>query len=132
MDRAKYERYLAAFNGHDYETLIEFYADDVELVISEERGLVFHGRDAIVGLYRPFHQAVYERVDLVGFADGDDFIAVEIATEFRPLPGTSQSVIDLPQGKVLKLETFAFYDLDADDRFTRIRAQTYSRRYEDA
>ena len=40
-------------------------------------------------------------------------------------------VIDLPQGKLLKVTTFAFYDLGPDDRFTRIRAASYCRRYED-
>ena len=132
MDRARYERYLAAFNGKDYATLGDFYADDVEFVLSEERGLKFHGREAILNLYRPFHQAVEERVEIVRFADGGDFLAVEVNAEFRPIPGRSQSVIDLPHGKVLKVTTFAFYDLGPDDRFTRIRAASYSRRYEDA
>ena len=132
MDRARYERYLAAFNGKDYATLGEFYADDIEFVLSEERGLKFHGREAILNLYRPFHHAVEERVEIVRFADGGDFLAVEVNAEFRPIPGRSQSVIDLPHGKVLKVTTFAFYDLGPDDRFTRIRAASYSRRYEDA
>jgi hypothetical protein len=132
MDRARYERYLAAFNGKDYATLGEFYADDVKFVLSEERDLKFHGREAILNLYRPFHQAVEERVEIVRFADGGDFLAVEVNAEFRPIPGRSQSVIELPQGKVLKVTTFAFYDLGPDDRFTRIRAASYSRRYENA
>jgi hypothetical protein len=131
MDRARYEQYLAAFNGKDYQRLGEFYADDVEFVLSQERGLVFHGREAILGLYRPFHRAVDEHVEIVRFADGGDFLAVEVAAEFRPIPGQSQSVIDLPHGKVLKVTTFAFYDLSPDDRFTRIRASSSSRRYED-
>ena len=132
MDRARYERYLAAFNGKDYATLGDFYADDVEFVLSEDRNLKFHGREAILNLYRPFHQAVEERVEIVRFADGGDFLAVEVNAEFRPIPGRLQSVIDLPHGKVLEVTTFAFYDLGPDDRFTRIRAASYSRRYEDA
>ena len=131
MDRARYERYLAAFNGKDYATLGTFYADDVEFVLSEERGLKFHGREAILNLYRPFHQAVDEHVEIVRFADGGDFLAVEVDAEFRSIPGKSQSVIDLPPGKVLEVTTFAFYDVGPDDRFTRIRAGSYSRRYED-
>ena len=131
MDRARYERYLAAFNGKDYDALGEFYADDVEFILSEERGLKFHGREAILNLYRPFHQAVDEHVEIVRFADGGDFLAVEVNAEFRPIPGRSQQVIDLPHGKVLKVTTFAIYDLGPDDRFTRIRACSYSRHYED-
>jgi len=132
VDRARYEQYLAAFNGKDYDRLGQFYADDVEFILSRERGLVFHGREAILNLYRPFHQAVDERVEIVKFADGGDFLAVEVDAEFRPIPGRKQSVIDLPRGNVLKVTTFAFYDLGPDDRFTRIRAASYSRRYEDA
>lgn len=132
MDRRRYEQYLAAFNGKDYDTLGQFYADDVEFILSEDRGLFFRGREAILNLYRPFHQAVDEHVEIVKFADGGDFLAVEVDAEFRPIPGQSQQVIDLPQGKVLKVTTFAFYDLGPDDRFTRIRAASYSRRYEDA
>jgi hypothetical protein len=132
VNRSRYEQYLAAFNGKDYETLGRFYAEDVEFILSQERGLVFHGRDAILDLYRPFHQAVDEHVEVVKFANGGDFLAVEVDAEFRPIPGTTQSVIDLPQGKVLKVTTFAIYDLDPEDRFTRIRAASYSRRYENA
>jgi hypothetical protein len=132
MDRAAYEDYVAAFNGRDYERLGSYYADDVEFILSEERGLRFRGRQAILDLYRPFHRAVDERVDIVRFAAGDGFVAAEVNAEFRPIPGTTQSVIDLPHGKVLKVTTFAFYDLGPDDRFTRIRAASYSRRYEDA
>ena len=131
MDRARYEEYVAAFNGKDYQRLGEFYADDVEFFLSEERGLVFHGRKSILDLYRPFHRAVDEHVEIVRFADSGDFLAVEVAAEFRPIPGKTQQVIDLPQGKVLKVTTFAFYDLGPDDRFTRIRAASYNRRYED-
>jgi hypothetical protein len=132
MDRAAYEDYVAAFNAREYDRLAAYYAEDVEFILSEERGLVFHGRQAILDLYKPFHQAVRERVDIVKFADGGDFIAAEVAAEFRPIPGTTQNVIELPQGKVLKVTTFAIYDLGADNRFTRIRACSYSRRYEDA
>jgi hypothetical protein len=132
VDRARYEDYVAAFNGRDYDRLGAFYADDVEFILSEERGLVFHGRQAILDLYRPFHHAVDEHVEIVRFAAGADFIAAEVNATFRPVPGESQQVIDLPQGKVLKVTTFAFYELGADDRFTRIRACSYSRRYEDA
>jgi hypothetical protein len=131
MDRARYEQYLAAFNGKDYATLGQFYADDVEFILSRERGLVYHGREAILNLYRPFHQAVNEQVEIVRFADGGDFLAVEVDAEFRPIPGRSQSVIDLPPDKTLKVTTFAYYDLGPDDRFTRIRACSYSRHYED-
>ena len=132
MDRAAYEDYVAAFNGKDYERLASYYAEDVEFILSEERGLIFRGRQAILDLYKPFHRAVNERVDIVKFAGGRDFIAAEVNAEFRPVPDTSQSVIDLPHGKILKVTTFAFYDLRPDDRFTRIRAASYSRRYENA
>lgn len=131
MDRARYEAYVAAFNGRDYEALGAFYADDVEFILSRERGLVFHGREAILNLYRPFHQAVDEHVAIVRFAEGDGFIAAEVDAEFRPIPGRDQQVIELPQGQVLKVTTFAFYDLGPDDRFTRIRACSYSRDYKD-
>jgi len=132
VDRTAYADYVAAFNGRDYERLGSYYADDVEFILSEERGLVFRGRQAILDLYRPFHRAVDELVEMVRFADGGNFIAAEVNATFRPIPAQSQSVIDLPHGKVLKVTTFAFYDLGPDDRFTRIRASSYSRRYEDA
>ncbi len=132
MDRAAYEDYVAAFNGRDYERLGSYYADDVEFILNPQAGLVFHGRQAILDLYIPFHQAVEERVDIVKFAAGTDFIAAEVNATFKPRPGKDQSVIDLPHGKVLKVTTFAIYDLDEHDRFSRIRACSYSRHYEDA
>jgi hypothetical protein len=132
LNRAAYEDYVAAFNGRDYERLASYYAEDVEFILSEERGLRFKGRQAILDLYKPFHRAVEERVDIVRFAAGEGFVAAEVNAEFRPIPGTTQNVIELPPGKVLKVTTFAFYDLGPDDRFTRIRAASYSRRYENA
>ena len=93
MDRAAYEDYVAAFNGRDYDRLGSYYADDVEFILSRERGLVFHGRQAILELYRPFHRAVDEHVEIVRFADGGDFIAAEVDATFRPIAGQSQSVI---------------------------------------
>ena len=132
MDRAAYEDYVAAFNSRDYERLGSYYADDVEFILSLERGLVFHGRQAILDLYTPFHKAVDEHVAIVKFADGGDFIAAEVNATFRPIAGQDQSVIDLPHGKILKVTTFALNDLDPSDRFTRIRACSYSRHYEDA
>jgi hypothetical protein len=131
VERAAYEDYVAAFNGKDYARMAGYYADDVEFILSAERGLVFHGRQAILDLYQPFHRAVDERVDIVRFAAGRDFVAAEVDAEFRPIPGQTHNVIDLPHGKVLKVTTFAFYDLGPDERFTRIRAASYSRRYED-
>ena len=132
MNRAQYEDYVAAFNGKDYERLGAYYTDDVEFILSRERGLVFHGRQAILDLYRPFHEAVDEHVQIINFADGGNCVFAEVDATFRPIPGHSQSVIDLPHGKVFKVTTFAIYDLGAGDRFTRIRACSYSRHYEDA
>ena len=78
MDRAAYEDYVAAFNRKDYARMASYYAEDVEFILSQERGLVFHGREAILALYKPFHEAVDERVDVVRFAAGDGFIAAEV------------------------------------------------------
>jgi hypothetical protein len=132
MDRATYEDYVDAFNSRDYRRLGSYYADDVEFILSADRGLVFHGREAILDLYQPFHRAVDEHVEIVNFADGGNCAFAEVNASFRPIAGQEQSVIDLPHGKVLKVITFAIYDVGRDGRFTRIRAASYSRRYEDA
>lgn len=132
MDRDSYEDYVDAFNSRDYDRLGSYYSDDVEFFLSPERGLIYHGRQAILDLYKPFHKAVDEHVEIVKFADGGDFIAAEVNATFRPIAGQNQSVIELPPGKVLKVTTFAIYDLDEHQRFTRIRACSYSRHYEDA
>jgi hypothetical protein len=132
MDHARYETYLNAFNGRDYTTLGDFYAEDVEFILSLDRGLIYRGRQAIIDLYTHFHQAVEERCEIASFALAGNKLAVEVPTIFRPIPGKRQDVIDLPEGKVLKVITFAWYDIGPDDRFTRIRGASYSRRYEDA
>ena len=131
MERAAYEDYVDAFNTKDYDRMASYYAEDVEFILSPERGLVFHGKDAILGMYKPFHQAVQERVDIVNFADGGNCVFAEVEATFRPIPGQQQSVIDLPHGKVLHVTTFAIYDLGPDGKFTRIRACSYSREYRD-
>ena len=132
MERSEYEDYVDAFNSKDYERMVGYYADDVDFILNPAAGLVFKGKDAILGLYRPFHQAVEERVDIVNFADGGNCIFAEVDATFKPIPGKEQSVIDLPHGKGLPVTTFAIYDLDADGKFNRIRACSYSRHYADA
>jgi hypothetical protein len=124
MDEEGFRGYIAEFNAANFDALARYYADDV--VFCFNGGLTLRGREAIIGFYRPFRQAVDESVDIQFLVMSDKGVAVEMATEFRArqdYPAFTRG--PLKAGDVLRITSFVHYDIGPDGRFTSIRVGRY-------
>lgn len=61
MNESAYQDYLDAFNSHNFEKLLPFYAEDVEFKLPNAP--VVRGRDGIAAFYKQFEGKFNERVD---------------------------------------------------------------------
>ena len=74
MTRDDYERYAAAFNARDYDTVFDFYAERPKMAFF---GVEITSRDQLKEFYGFLHQYVKETVTIERFAGSDELAAVE-------------------------------------------------------
>ena len=114
MTRADYERYVAAFNARDYDTLFSFFAEDVVL----DAGGVMRGKQVIRDFYRFFHEHVRETVTLLHFYPDDQAAMADVMIRFEGLKDLTQDMLDargighmtpVPKGGSVDIEFFIQY-----------------------
>ncbi len=88
MNRADYDRYLAAFNAKDYDGVADFYAQPMKM---DFFGVSIRNREDLKRFYGFLHSYVNESVTVQNFAASDTLTAVDA---------------------IVRIE--AFRDLDAD------------------
>lgn len=124
-DEERLSRYMEAFNRGDYDSLCDFYCDDIQLVIGNGTELV--GKQAIVDFYRGVRSSTRRTITILqSFTSGNtlaaelesEFLAIEDAPDFTSGP--------MARGDRLYINSFALYDL-RDGRFARIRAAVFRR-----
>lgn len=124
---ARFHAYIDAFNRSDYDALVGYYADDIELVIGN--GITLKGAQAIVDFYRPVKAATTRTIRILqAFHDGP-VLAAELESTFLALT----DVPDFPSGPMRTgdrryVNSLVLYDM-AGDRYTRIRAAVLKRAY---
>lgn len=127
---ARFHRYIAAFNAHDYAALVEHYDPDVLLVIGN--GTELKGRQAIADFYSVVNKQTTRTILIRdSFSDGvtlaaeleSEFLAIEDAPDFTSGP--------MARGDRLHINSFALYDL-RDGRYARIRAAVFRREWKRA
>jgi len=74
MTREDYQRYAAAFNARDYDTVFDFYAENPKMAFF---GIEITTRDQLKEFYGFLHQYVKETVTIERFAGSDELAAVE-------------------------------------------------------
>jgi hypothetical protein len=74
MTREDYERYAAAFNARDYDTVFDFYAEKPKMAFF---GIEITTRAQLKEFYGFLHQYVKETVTVERFAGSDELAAVE-------------------------------------------------------
>jgi len=74
LDKAAYDRYLAAFNARDYDAVLDFYADRFELSFL---GYVFRTREDVRNFYAFLHAHVAEHIILTAFVSDERMVALE-------------------------------------------------------
>lgn len=127
MNLQQYQRYVAAFNSRDYDTLHGFFADDVVL---ETLGYEIRGKAGIRRFYDFFHDHVRETVVLRHFVEGQRIDFADVVIRFEGLKDLSPQrlaaegfakMTPVPQGGVAEVAFFIAYDSGADGRIQRIR-----------
>ena len=69
MTREDYERYAAAFNARDYDTVFDFYAENPRMAFF---GIEITTREQLRAFYTFLHRFVRETIAIERFASSDE------------------------------------------------------------
>jgi ketosteroid isomerase-like protein len=115
LDRAGYERYLAAFNARDYDGVADFYVDPPRM---EFFGIVITSREDLKAFYGWLHSCVKESVSIHNFAASDTATAVDAVVRIEGLRDLTREELDakgatgffpIRAGQVQEIRQFIFY-----------------------
>jgi len=112
--------YIGAFNRGELDTFTRFYADDVVLDLGGRRQLV--GRQAIRDFYSGVFEKIRETLTVEQLVMDEKGLACIIATEFHALEDWLDFIAGpIRKGESIFIESFIFYTIGDDGKFTRIR-----------
>lgn len=115
MDRASFDKYLEKFHARDYEAILAYYADDLEVAFA---GYVFRTKDEVRAFYAFFHSYVTETINYDAHASSGDFMAIEARVRlecFRELTQDAlnaqglERIVSLPAGAAITIPQFIHY-----------------------
>lgn len=117
MTREDYERYAAAFNARDYDTVFDFYAEKPRMAFF---GIEITTRDQLKDFYGFLHQYVKETVTIERFAGSDELAAVEGIVRVEGIQDLTPEILaerGMPQffpimtGEVQEMRQYIHYHL---------------------
>ena len=91
MNRADYDRYLAAFNAKDYDGVCDFYAQPMALAFF---GVSLRSRDDMKRFYSFLHTYVLESVRVLNFASSDTLTAVDAIVRVEGIRDLDRATLD--------------------------------------
>src|SRR3569833_1799393 len=91
MTREDYERYVAAFNARDYDTVFDFYAEHPRITFFENK---ITTREQLKAFYSFLHTYVRETVTIERFAGSDELAAVEAIVRIEGTRDLTREVLD--------------------------------------
>jgi hypothetical protein len=115
LDRARYDRYLAAFNAKNYDGVADFYVDPPRM---EFFGIVISSRQELKDFYAWLHSAVKESVTLRNFAASETCTACDAIVRIEALRDLPREELDakgatgffpITKGEVQEIRQFIFY-----------------------
>lgn len=115
MNRADYDRYLAAFNAKDYDAVADFYAEPIQM---DFFGVALRSRDDLKRFYSFLHSYVKESVRVLNFAASDTLTAVDAIVRIEAYRDLTADVLEangcggffpVMAGEVQELRQFIFY-----------------------
>ncbi len=118
MTRQDYQRYLAAFNARDYDTVFDFYAENPRLAFF---GIEIRTREELRAFYTFLHTYVRETALLERFASGDDLAAAEAIVRVEGIADLTREALDaqglqqffpIAQGEVQEMRQYIHYHLE--------------------
>ena len=115
LDRAGYDRYLAAFNARDYDGVADFYVDPPRM---EFFGIVITSRQELKDFYAWLHDNVEETVRILNFAAGETCTAIDAIVRIAAKKDLTREALDargatgffpIKAGVVQEIRQFIFY-----------------------
>ena len=115
LDRAGYDRYLAAFNARDYDGVADFYVDPPRM---EFFGIVITSRQELKDFYAWLHDNVEETVRILNFAAGETCTAIDAIVRIVAKKDLTREALDargatgffpIKAGVVQEIRQFIFY-----------------------
>ncbi len=117
MDRRDYDAYLERFNARDYEGVLAFYGDDIEISFA---GYSFRTKAQVRDFYAFFHQYVREEIEITRFVSDEATIAMEATVRLTGLKPLTREVlaehglerlVGPPPGETIEIPQFIHYHL---------------------
>ena len=115
LDRAAYDRYLAAFNARDYDGVADFYVDPPRM---EFFGIVITSRQELKDFYAWLHDNVEENVRILNFAASETCTAIDAIVRIAAKKDLTREALDakgatgffpIEAGVVQEIRQFIFY-----------------------
>jgi hypothetical protein len=117
MTREDYERYAAAFNARDYDTVFDFYAERPKMAFF---GIEITTREQLKEFYGFLHSYVKETVTIERFAGSDELAAVEGIVRVEGIADLTREMLDarnmgglfpIVKGEVQEMRQYIHYHL---------------------
>lgn len=117
MNRADYDRYLAAFNAKDYDAVCDFYAEPMAM---DFFGVSLRSRADMKRFYGFLHAHVHESVRVLNFAASETLTAVDAIVRVEGISDLDRATLDahgapglfpIKAGEVQEMRQFIFYTL---------------------
>ena len=117
MTREDYERYAAAFNARDYDTVFDFYAERPKMAFF---GIEITTREQLKDFYGFLHRFVKETVTVERFAGSDELAAVEGVVRVEGIADLTPEVLaergmdqffPIAKGEVQEMRQYIHYHL---------------------
>lgn len=117
MNRADYDRYLAAFNAKDYDGVADFYAEPLDMAFF---GVHITTRQQLKDFYTFLHAHVTESVTVLNFASSDTLTAVDAIVRVEGIADLTAEALSergldqffpINTGDVQEMRQFIFYTM---------------------
>lgn len=118
LDRAAYDRYVAAFNAKDYDAVADFYVDPPLMTFF---GVEIRSREALKAFYSFLHAHVRESVRVLNFACSDTLTAIDAVVRVEGIADLTRAALDakglhgffpIAAGEVQEMRQFIFYTIE--------------------
>ena len=117
VTRDDYERYAAAFNARDYDTVFDFYAENPRMAFF---GVEITTREQLRAFYTFLHRYVRETIAVERFAASDELAAVEGLIRIEGIADLTREILDaqgmqqffpIRAGEVQEMRQYIHYHL---------------------
>lgn len=125
MNRADYDRYLAAFNRRDYDAVCDFYAQPMRM---EFFGISIRSREDMKRFYGFLHSHVKESVSVLNFASSPTLTAVDGIVRIEGYRDLDKKTLEaygcgqlypIAAGEVQQIRQFIFYTI-VDGKISKV------------